>query len=183
MTDVGTYTVYGGGVPVVEDAPASRAMIIYTRLVVASVPARMVRTDGLMPVLVAEYDPSDLAHGEAPLSGEANFSPMRWGYALGQIEAMGGLHPLGPKDAAEFAMLTGDKPLHFQWTEFEHSKRPEGPPRVGPFYDPDEDDELECPYTPECEISEEYCCNGCASGLGPCFGPGLHPVCLTHRSA
>ena len=41
----------------------------------------------------------------------------------------------------------------------------------------------ECPYGPDCDASEEPCCNGCASGLGPCFGPGYQLVCLHHDSA
>ena len=39
-----------------------------------------------------------------------------------------------------------------------------------------------CPYGPDCDASEEPCCNGCASGLGPCYGPGYQLVCLTHDS-
>lgn len=32
-----------------------------------------------------------------------------------------------------------------------------------------------------CDWSLEPCCDGCASGLGPCYGPGYQTVCLTHR--
>ena len=38
----------------------------------------------------------------------------------------------------------------------------------------------QCPG-PYCEFGEEPCCNGCASGLGPCYGPGYHRVCYTHE--
>lgn len=38
-----------------------------------------------------------------------------------------------------------------------------------------------CPG-PDCEFGREPCCNGCASGLGPCSGPGYHLVCYTHDS-
>ena len=40
-----------------------------------------------------------------------------------------------------------------------------------------------CPHGPDCDPSEEPCCNGCASGLGPCYGPGYRTVCLTHDGA
>lgn len=38
----------------------------------------------------------------------------------------------------------------------------------------------DCPYGKDCEVGEEPCCNGCASGMGPCYGPGYHLVCYTH---
>lgn len=41
------------------------------------------------------------------------------------------------------------------------------------------DDDDECPG-PNCDTGEEPCCDGCASGLGPCHGPGYHLVCYTH---
>ena len=35
-------------------------------------------------------------------------------------------------------------------------------------------------YPEECELGEEPCCDGCASGMGPCYGPGYRWVCYTH---
>ena len=40
-----------------------------------------------------------------------------------------------------------------------------------------------CPDTPYCDPSTEPCCDGCASGLGPCHGPGYTPTCLAHDPA
>ncbi len=31
----------------------------------------------------------------------------------------------------------------------------------------------------DCDWSSEPCCDGCASGLGPCDGPGYRLVCVT----
>ena len=36
------------------------------------------------------------------------------------------------------------------------------------------------PDNPACDYSEEPCCHGCATGLGPCPGPGYQTICLTH---
>lgn len=41
--------------------------------------------------------------------------------------------------------------------------------------------DMDCPFGPECDAGREPCCDGCASGLGPCHGPGWHLVCYTHN--
>lgn len=36
-------------------------------------------------------------------------------------------------------------------------------------------------YPYECEWDDVPCCNGCATGMGPCHGPGYQLTCLTHH--
>lgn len=201
MRTVGTYMVVSNGVTVVENEQAAKATIIYSRFVFAGQPATLIRTDFLEPALVADYTGADLRE-HAEKREPAAFSPVRWGYAMGAIEAMGGLHPLDGTDAAvDFAMMRGQGPMHFQWTEFERARRPEGPPRIGlsdealavwcpctDLCDVVEDDDgtvtcltHSCPYGPDCERGEEPCNDGCylASGMGHCTSSN-HTVCYVH---
>lgn len=203
MNLTGTYTVVSNGITVVENVRAPRATVIYSRFVFAGQPATLIRTDFLEDAVIADYTGADLLQ-HAEKREDAAFSPVRWGYAMGAIESMGGLHPLDGTDApVEFAMMRAEGPMHFQWTEFEHARRPEGPPRIGlpdealavwcPCTDAcetveDDDGTVRClthscPYGPGCEPSEEPCNDGChlASGMGHCTRSN-HTVCLTHQA-
>lgn len=101
---------------VADGVNVKQAALLYCRLVFANEPAQWVSDVG---ELVAEFKPDPPVREAA-----AKFSTACYYYALGQVEAFGGLHFLDGTDSAlMFAQLPHSSPTFASWTAFESEVR------------------------------------------------------------
>lgn len=119
------YRVNTGGRLVAENLTMPQATVLYSGFVIAGQDAVLVKDDGLVPEIIAQYEPPKPARERLASIGIAPFSIARYFYARGQIEALEGLHALDglcSTAAADFAGLVGTDDMGSDWRAFESER-------------------------------------------------------------